>query len=342
MKLKWISLIAVLAMLVPALVRADVHDNAQKFSQQALDDADRDITKMEHDHGKSLVIETFSAIPDDQKAAEQADSKAFFQKWMRDRAQKLGVNGVYVLICMDPKHLEVGAGKETVKRGDFTKDNEIALRSQLQSALRAGDYDKALSGAVEYVDSAYAENIHSNKSQSNSGYVPTYGAPSMPSRGTDFSFGSLICLAIGAIIVISIVRTIFRGTTGGGMGGGYYPPGNQGYGGNYGGGFGGGYGGGGGGGFGRGLLGGLLGGALGSYVENRFDQRNDQGNSGFFQGGGQQSDDSGGTGGSFDSGPSDAGQGFGDNSVGGDFGSSGGGDVGGGGGDSGGSTGGDF
>jgi hypothetical protein len=373
-KLGWISLfslVTLVALLMPAHSRADVHDNANIFSRQTVDDANHDMKRMDQHHGKTLVVETFAAIPDDQKADAQAKPDEFFKKWMAARAKDLKVNGVYVLICMDPKHIEVGAGTNTVKRGDFTDADIEALRKQMQEDLHSKDYDKALSNAVDNVEKAYTNNIHEAVNHSAymnrdteyapSRYRPVY-APAPP-MSTDISngfggLGTLICLAIGAVIIFSLIRSIFRGGSmgGGGFGGGNFGGGNYGgnnfgnQGGNYGGNYGGGFGGGGG--FGRGFLGGLLGGAIGGYAADKFDHRNDYnqgGNTGFFGGGGP-SDNSGTYGGgagdttsNFDSGPSDAGQGFGDSSSGGDFGSSGGSDSGGGGGDSGGgSSGGDF
>jgi uncharacterized membrane protein YgcG len=351
MNLKWISmfsLIALLAMSLANVAKADVRDNAKIFSQQAVDDANRDMKQMEKRHGKQLVIETFASVPDDQKAEAEADKKAFFKKWMAERAKELKVNGVYLLICMDPKYLEVGAGTNTVKRGDFTDDDIDALRTQMQADLKSKDYDKALSNAVDSVEQTYSNNIKTpaprnsiyRDSEYSHGNTPIYPSATFTPRSNNnplAGLGTFICLAVGVVIIFSLIKSIFRGNSGGFGGGGYgggYTPGNQGYGQGYGGGpgygggfGGGGFGGGGGGGFGRGFLGGLLGGAIGGYAADKFDHRNDQGNTGFFGGGGTDTSggsfDSGGGGtSSFDSGPSDAGQGFGDNSSGGDFGSS--------------------
>jgi hypothetical protein len=354
MKLKSIGLLALLALfLFPLGLRADVKDNANIFSPQAVDDANRAMQKMKETHNKEFVVETFAAIPDDQKAAYAQSKDTFFRTWMASRAKELKVNGVYVLICMDPKHLEGGVGKNTREHGDFTQSDLDNLTSQMRAALRSKDYDKALSDGVDDVERAYTANI--SEPNGRSSYTPreteygsgrygvSPGSSGYPSHssGAAGTFGTLICTIVGVLIIVSLIRSIFRG------GGGGYSGGN--YGGNYGSGYGTGYGqgygqggygnAGGGGGFGRGLLGGLLGGALGSYVENRWE--NNGGNSsqqqgGFFGGGGSGG---GGGGGSFDSGPSDAGQGFGDTSSGGDFGSSGGGGDSGGGG---GSSGGDF
>ena len=361
-KLKWISLFSIaafLSLLIPTGVRADVHDNAQIFTPSVVDDANRDMKTMEDRYHKQLVIETFAAIPDDQKAAEAQDSSAFFTKWMLSRAKELKVNGVYALICMDPKHLEVDAGKNTVARGEFTKADIDSLRRQMQAALRDRDYDKTLSDAVETVDRTYAENITTpsrnsapaGTGYSSNGYHTTYNPPfnspniSNGSSAIGITFGSLLCMVVGGILIISLIKSVFRGNNPGSFGGGgYYPP-NQGnpgnWGGNYGGGGGFGYGGGNtGGGFGKGFLGGLLGGAIGGYAADQFDHRNDQNNAGFSNSGNDNSGGNfGGGSSSFDSGPSDAGNFSSDTSSGGDFGSS---DSGSSSGDSGSSSGGDF
>jgi hypothetical protein len=366
MKLKsiFLSLIAAALLCITSQLRADVRDNAHIFSQQAIDDANSAMRKMKQTHNKEFVVETFSAIPDDQRDAYAQHKGSFFKDWMAARAKALKVNGVYALICMDPRRLEVGAGKNTVARGDFTQDDVDNLATQMRESLKNNQYDKALSDAVDTVERAYTTNI--SEPGGRAGYTPreteyftgrsreSYPASPMPypSQGTgqSFSVGSIICLVVAVVLIFSLIRSILRGgiggyQQGGGYGGNYgggYGGGGYGGGGNFGGGYGAGGYGGGGGGFGRGFLGGLLGGALGGYAADRWDHRNDQ-QGGFPQG--NPGDNSGSfgdpSGGSFDPGPSDAGQGFGDNSAGGDFGS--GGDSGGGGGDSGGgSAGGDF
>jgi hypothetical protein len=380
-----------LATMVPASSQAQVTDNAGIFSSAAVARADSDIRQMMRDHNKGLVIETFPSIPSDEKAAAAADKKAFFAKWADERATRLQINGVYVLVCMDPayKHLQTVIGPQTLRRGDFTTENREMLDRQLAKQFKAGDFDDGLRDAVETVNQAYSENIHGSphrttpaaRSSQYSSEPARSDSPfpiaSHESTGIFNSLGTWICLGVGVIIIFSLIRSVLRGNNSGGYGGGTYGGGNygggnygggnQGYtGGNYVGGGGGGYGGGmmgggGGSGFGKGFLGGLLGGAIGGYAADRFDHRNDQSNSGFFGGGGSQSDSSGSGGGdsgassSFDSGPSDAGGTY-DSSSGSDFGSSsdsgssdsgssGGSDFGGGGsdsGDSGGSGGSDF
>jgi hypothetical protein len=348
MKLKSVGFLALLATLfLPMALRADVKDNAGIFSQTAVDDANRDMQKMKQAHNKEFVVETFAPIPDDQRQAYEQNKETFFRTWMASRARELKVNGVYVLICMDPRHLEAGVGKYTREHGDFTQSDLDNLTAQMRTSLRNKEYDKALGDAVDTVERAYSANISEPNARSSyspreteysTGQSRSYpGSTGMPGgmSGSTGGLGTLICMIVGVVIIFSLIRSILRGGGGGYSGGSFGGT----YGGGYGAGYGPGYGSGmypgAGGGFGRGFLGGILGGALGSYVENRFENPNGSSSQqgGFFGGG------SGGTS-SFDSGPSDAGQGFGDMSSGGGFGSSGGDSGGGGGG--GGSSGGDF
>ena len=250
MKLKWIavfSIVAVFTMLLPATLLADVHDNANIFSASAVDDANTAMKKMERVHNKQFVVETFASIPDDRKDAASQNPDTFFKDWMAARAKELKVNGVYALICMDPHHLEIGAGHNTIAAGDFTEQDVRGVYALMQAAMHNKDYDKALGDAVDKVERAYTANISSPNGRSavrgeESGYS-NGGAPnSMPTNSTGVSstgvsFGSLICLAVGAVIIFSLIKSVLRGGTGGGgYGGGNYPPGGQGYGGSYGGG----------------------------------------------------------------------------------------------------------
>lgn len=359
----FIALAATAALLLSAsLARADVRDNAKIFSPDTVDKANAAMAQMQQKHNRSFVVETFPAIPDDLKTQYQQQGKdAFYREWLASRARALQVNGVYALVSMDPRHVEVEAGKNTKAGGAFTNADVTRLSQQIIAAFKQQQFDAGLLQAVDSVERAYTANI-SGGVRANSAVggaaAPAQNQPAGKSSspwpgkgsGSRIGIGSLICLGIGVLLVVSLVRSVLRnranagagyGAGGANYGGGPNPnnPGGPGYGQpGYGQGYGGG---GGGGGFGRGMLGGLFGGMLGGYAADRFLHRNDQTGSG----GGDASHptQTGGIGGGssgWDAGPSDAGEGFGSSSSGGDFGGGGGGDMGGGG-DSGGG-GGDF
>jgi uncharacterized membrane protein YgcG len=327
-----------------------VRDEARFFSPDAVDQANQIIQQIDERHGKDLLIETFPQIPSDMKSQfDQQGKDQFFEQWGLTRAQSQGVNGVYVLICRSPGHVQVEVGNKTRQRL-FTIADRNRGRDILLAAFKNKQYDQGLLGFVRFVQ----QRMDANASAAGSGAVtPNSNYPQSPyptynyhtSTNRSWSLGGIACVVIGIVLLIALVRGIFGRSGGGyygGGGGGYYPPGGGAYppaGGYY---PGGGYGGGGGGGFGRGFLGGLLGGALGGYAADRFMHGQEQGYTPPVSGG--QDASSGpdtsftGTGGDFGGGGSGGDFGGG---GGGDFGG-GGGDFGGGGGDSGGSGGGDF
>src|SRR4051794_33241816 len=123
-------------LLLPAFARADVRDNANIFSPDAVQKANAAMAQMQQRHNKSFIVETFPSIPDDQKDAYQqavqqdpTTGKAkFFRQWMGSRARAVQANGVFALVNMDPRHIEVGAGQNTRNSGDFTDADITRLR----------------------------------------------------------------------------------------------------------------------------------------------------------------------------------------------------------------------
>ena len=350
-----------------------ITDDARYFSDKAKEKAEADITAMQEKYKHELMIETFPEIPMKlQKELDDLGKEKFFEGWARSRFKTLGDNGVYILICKKPGHLQVEVGNNTQKAG-FTKAERAELAKSLTETFKNQKYDKGLAEAVEFVEGRYAAHRFDKDRERQSSPVPAEPNPS-GHEGVGIGGGvfgglmGLVCLAIvvglGIWLVVAVIRAITgsgnRGYYGGGPPGGGY--GGGGYGG---GGYGGGVGGGGGG-FLSSMLGGMFGGAAGSWMYNSWfgggsshssgSQVNEGGlgGGGYYGGGntGSSGDpgssippdtDSSGTGGDFgDTGGNDGGgadAGSGDFGGGGDIG--GGGDSGGGGGDFGGG-GGDF
>jgi len=324
----WLALLAFCGTLSLAAVASHagtIVDNAHIFSSSAVAQAQQVIDQIRSRHQKDLNVETIAAVPADQQAALEAQGKnAFFEQWARERAKAMGTNGVYVLICMEPRHLQVEVGDRTETR-EFTAADRDALRTQLVSQFKDQQYDAGLTDAANFV----LERMDANTRQSSvpnpgTGFgqsAPIYGGGSGAGGGTHF--GGWICM--GVAVLFLVLMFLRRGGGSGGYGPNYpmNPGGQMGWGG-----------GGGGGGFGRGLLGGILGGALGSWGYDRFTRGGGLGDSSSF------GPDNTGSGSGF-SGSSGTDSSF--SGSGGDFGSGdSGGGGGGGGGDSGGGGGGDF
>jgi len=271
-------------------------------------------------HGQQVYIETFQAIPDGLS----------FDQFVEDRAKAAKVDGVYVLIVRKGGHVEVVAAPETARL--FNKATRAQLAQQIVTDLRKGieNFDTALANALTSISDTYDRG--ERQPGGNAAPKVTIPAPPVNQRqggGTSIGSGGFfshiwgwVCLGVGVWIIIALVRSIFAHRSyggGGGYGGGPgYGGGGPGYGG-----YGGGYGGGGfgGGGFGSSLLGGLFGAAAGSWLYDRF------------SGGSYSRPDTGGYGGTAQSGPSspdwvgpsDTGQGYESSGAGGgaDFGGGG-------------------
>ena len=142
-----------------ATARADVRDDAGIFTAGAVADANATLADAERTYGKQLIVETWPTVPADRRAALAADKEGFFRGWLAERAKARDANGVFVLVCMDPKYVRVSAGVQTRRRGIFTPDDLDALKRQLAADLRAGRYDAALAGAVRTVTQAYAARV---------------------------------------------------------------------------------------------------------------------------------------------------------------------------------------
>jgi uncharacterized membrane protein YgcG len=315
-----------------------VRDEVHFFSPAAIDQANQIIQQIDEKRGKDLLIETVPQISPDMKSQfDQQGKNQFFEQWARTRAQSQGVNGVYVLICKDPPHIQVEVGNKT-RQKLFTMADRDRMLQILISAFRGKQYDQGLLEAARLVQQrmdANAAAAGTAVAPPGSSMPPPYNYRSNPRTG--FGIGGIACLVIGVILLVVMLRGIFGRSGGsyyGGQGGGYYPQGGAyppagGY-----------SPGGGGGGFGQGFLGGLLGGAVGGYAADRW-MHGGQQQGGYASpptGGGQDSSSGpdtsfSGTGGDFGGGGGGGGD-FGGGGGGGDFGS--------GGGDSGGSGGGDF
>jgi len=314
---RWLGSILACAIVLfgATLAHAQVHDNAAIFSKDAIQQADQTIEQIKTRHRHTLLVETFPNIPDAMQNDYRDKGKdRFFQDWAEDRRKAEDVDGVVVLICMDPKHIQINLGNQTQKKL-FTQVDRAELQPNITTAMKAKQYDDALTKTADFVLKKFDEHDPADTGHTNSAVVPppaytppaytpptytppTYSQPNythVPSE-TSHVFGGIgvfLCLIVGVIIVIALLRMVFR-NTGGGYGGGY---GGGGYGGGggyaggpsypppgYGGGNVGGYGPGyappsRGGGFGTGFLGGLLGGAVGGYATDRLMHPNEGGTS---------------------------------------------------------------
>jgi len=288
-----------------------VRDNGDFFSDSAKKEATRRISEIESQFKKELVVETFTAVPEEIKRGvdltDKPALKKMFNEWTLKEAKNQKVNGIYILISREPAHLQIVVGGDTLSKAFTLKDRD-SLTTLMLSRLRAKQNDEALSECVKFVSTTMSGHA-SPGSTVNSATSSTASSSVRASRTEQATpWGWIITAVIGIAAVWLIVGVLrsFMGGRGATAGSGMMPGG-----------------GGGGGGMFNSLLGGMFGAAAGMWLYDQFsgshgnawgsDQENrGTGSTGFS---GQDTDYSG-TGGDFggdysggDSGGSDGGGG---------------------------------
>lgn len=84
-----------------------VHDEAGLLGKAA-QEAQEPIDALYRRYGFDLLIETVRSMPADRAAeTKHLGRSKFFTLWAEERALAAGVDGVYVLICAAPRHVEI-------------------------------------------------------------------------------------------------------------------------------------------------------------------------------------------------------------------------------------------
>jgi len=161
---RWLLLPALLVWLgLAAPARAvfppPIKDDGKFFSAEAVDKTNKKIKEIYAKFKKDVVIETYAGIPEGKKLPEDPKKVGeFFAEWAKTRAQELGINGVYVLICKMPTRLRTEVDPETLRRA-FTNADDDRLRKRIIAAFREKKFDEGLTGGVEVIEAALKANV---------------------------------------------------------------------------------------------------------------------------------------------------------------------------------------
>jgi hypothetical protein len=129
-----------------------VNDEAKLFSEAAKEKANKEIAEIKRRYRKDLLIETLARPKGGAAAKLSKDERAkFFTRFADERARAARVDGIYALISVEPRYVEVVSGEATRRKGIFTDENDLALAKKLIAKLSAGQPDEALLDGVAYV-----------------------------------------------------------------------------------------------------------------------------------------------------------------------------------------------
>lgn len=177
-----------------------VQDHAGLFHLDALVKARVAIQDFRRDYHRDLFIETFDRVPAaDQKHVSALRLKArehYFADWATNRARTIGLDGVYVLLCKEPRYVYVLVYPNTAEQA-FGTDDAQSLRRLLERELPQTP-DAALLDTVAFVRNTVSDNLIARERASQSIRFETVAA------------------IIGAVVVfwllLSLVRAVLKRT----------------------------------------------------------------------------------------------------------------------------------
>ena len=160
---------------LPAPVVGSILDRAGYFTASKREEAAKRIKDLQDKQGMDLSIETFpgiyaGAVKKFANLPKEAKEKRadFFRAWAKERAQKAGAKGVWVLICKEPPFIQVSLGAGADKAGKFNAADRDVLRGYIRKGFegKQADRDRVLVGAPAFV----AETMRALQVKDDAGY----------------------------------------------------------------------------------------------------------------------------------------------------------------------------
>ncbi len=134
-----------------SLAAGEVKDYAGFFSPDAVKKVDTELKSVPRQPGKNLAIETFPTPPPEDiekvKNMSTAERERYFAGWAAERAKENNFDGLLVLICKQPGHVELdvhgGAARKLFPPAEVGR-----LRNELLSHFRTKEYDQGLADMI--------------------------------------------------------------------------------------------------------------------------------------------------------------------------------------------------
>lgn len=126
-----------------------VKDSAGLFSPVAVNEANEVIKQIKRDFQKDLIIETYQGLPADRldqfkKLKTQAAKNEFINKWAKEKSDEISFQGVYVLICNEPKRVLVIS--DSAMTFSYLEQRDVS--KLLIKTFKEKDFNKGLIEAV--------------------------------------------------------------------------------------------------------------------------------------------------------------------------------------------------
>jgi uncharacterized membrane protein YgcG len=166
-RVRSIGLLALAVALVLAArasaVAPEIRDEGKFFSPEAVKKANDQIREIYRKYDKDVLIETFASVPADQvekvKEMTAKERTDYFRKQALERVKERAVNGIYLLITKEPKHLYLDITPKA--RSVFDREFYDHLREGLFANFRENRFDEGLAGTLK----AIQERLEKNSAQ---------------------------------------------------------------------------------------------------------------------------------------------------------------------------------
>jgi hypothetical protein len=136
-----------------------IKDEAKLFSPDGLDKANKKIKEIYRGARKDVVIETYAAPPEGKKVPDDPKKRLeFYREWADARIKELGVNGVYVVITMNPRFLFVRPDRITARKA-FTGKDVKKLEQAFFKSFKEKKFDAGLLEGLDVIAAAYKANL---------------------------------------------------------------------------------------------------------------------------------------------------------------------------------------
>ena len=136
-----------------AAVAPEIKDEAKFFSAEAIKKANEQILEIARKFERDLLIETVAGVAAESqekvKSMSKEERSKFFDTWAKERAEKVAVNGVYILVCKEPSYVQIELYPKS--RGPLDNQLRTKLREILVEQFRDKKFDEGLLAAVKMV-----------------------------------------------------------------------------------------------------------------------------------------------------------------------------------------------
>jgi hypothetical protein len=136
-----------------------IKDDGKFFTADGLEKANKKIREIYQNYKKDVVVETLPALSADQeKKLKDEGKEKFFAQFAVSRAKELGVNGIYIVFCKKPTHLQVEMDPGTRKKA-FTNADRKKLIEKIVARFKEEKFDAGLLDGLDVIESTLKSNL---------------------------------------------------------------------------------------------------------------------------------------------------------------------------------------